>query len=145
MELFEINLDIIIIDTVKMLVALVLPLLIAWDRETEPDCRTAGLRTFPLVSMAACGFTILATGSFEDPQGQSKITEGIISGIGFICGGAILKVDSQVNGIATAAAIWATGAIGIAVGMGRIEIALGISIMTFLIFRIIGAFKTEND
>lgn len=84
-------------------------------------------------------FTILAISIFEDQDAQAKVIAGIITGIGFIGGGgAILKDSSQVSGTSTAAAIWSTGAIGIAVGLERIEIAIALSILTFATLKIIG-------
>jgi putative Mg2+ transporter-C (MgtC) family protein len=96
-----------------------------------------------LVSMAACTFTILATSLFDDQRAQANIIAGIITGIGFIGGGAILKSSSEVSGTSTAAAIWSTGAVGIAVGLGRIEIAIALSIMTFATLTLIGRVKKD--
>lgn len=142
MDLLNINLDVMIRNLIQLLTALALPILIAWERETES--RSAGLRTFPLVSMAACTFTLLAISIFSDENAQSKVIAGVITGIGFIGGGAILKDKSHVSGTSTAAAIWATGAIGIAVGMGRIEVAIALSLMTFITFKVIGTFKQKH-
>lgn len=141
MELYNIDLDEIIKNTIQLFIALLLPLMIAWERETTS--RSAGLRTFPLVSMAACTFTLLAMSIFDDQNAQSKVLAGIITGIGFIGGGAILKSPSHVSGTSTAAAIWSTGAIGIAVGLGRIEIAIALSLMTFVTLKLIGQVKKE--
>tara|TARA_R110000751_G_scaffold44280_9_gene101455 strand:- start:486 stop:929 length:444 start_codon:yes stop_codon:yes gene_type:complete len=147
MDLFSlnINLDEVVKNIMQLFIALVLPIMTAWERETSS--RSAGLRTFPLVSMAACTFTILAMSIFNDQDAQSKVIAGIVTGIGFIGGGAILKDSSQVSGTSTAAAIWSTGAIGIAVGLERIEIAIALSIMTFATLKIIGRVKKEvpND
>lgn len=143
MELFNINIDEITRNLLQLITALVLPFLTGWERESSS--RSAGLRTFPLVSMAACSFTILAMAIFSDQVAQSKVIAGIITGIGFIGGGAILKGSSQVSGTSTAAAIWSTGAIGIAVGLGRIEIAIALSIMTFITLKLIGQVKREMD
>ena len=143
MEIFEINLQQLGINLAQLLIAFLLPMFTAWDRETKS--RSAGLRTFPLVSMAACAFTILAMTVFGDADAQGKIVAGIITGIGFIGGGAILKDKSTVNGTSTAAAIWATGAVGIAVGVGRLEIALALSLMTFITFKLIGQVKKKVD
>lgn len=139
--LFNINIDEVVRNLLQLLTALVLPLLIAWERESSD--RSAGLRTFPIVSMAACSFTILSVSLFESQEAQAKVLAGIITGIGFIGGGAILKDSSHVSGTSTAAAIWSTGAIGIAVGLGRIEIAIGLSVMTFVTLKLIGRVKTE--
>ncbi|ASP47864.1 MgtC/SapB family protein [Cognaticolwellia beringensis] len=141
MELFDINIDEVMKNLMQLLIALVLPFMTAWEREASS--RSAGLRTFPLVSMAACTFTILAMSIFNDQDAQSKVIAGIVTGIGFIGGGAILKDSSQVSGTSTAAAIWSTGAIGIAVGLERIEIAIALSIMTFATLKVIGRVKKE--
>ncbi len=142
LQIFDINLQQLYTHLVQLGVAFVLPLFTAWNRETE--ARSAGLRTFPLVSMAACSFTLLAMSMFDDPNAQGKIIAGIITGIGFIGGGAILKDKSQVSGTSTAAAIWSTGAVGIAAGLGRLEIAIALSFMTFITFKLVGKVKQET-
>jgi putative Mg2+ transporter-C (MgtC) family protein len=141
MELFNINIDDLFKNLMQLFIALFLPFMTAWERETTS--RSAGLRTFPLVSMAACSFTILAMSIFADQNAQSKVIAGIVTGIGFIGGGAILKDSSYVSGTSTAAAIWSTGAVGIAVGLERIEIAIALSIMTFITLKVIGRVKEE--
>lgn len=143
MDLFNLNINIdeVMKNLMQLLIALILPIMTAWER--EKSSRSAGLRTFPLVSMAACTFTILAMSIFNDQDAQSKVIAGIVTGIGFIGGGAILKDSSQVSGTSTAAAIWSTGAIGIAVGLERIEIAIALSIMTFATLKVIGKVKEE--
>ncbi len=141
MELFNINVDEVMKNLMQLFIALVLPFMTAWEREATS--RSAGLRTFPLVSIAACSFTILAMSIFDDQNAQSKMIAGIVTGIGFIGGGAILKDSSTVSGTSTAAAIWSTGAVGIAVGLERIEIAIALSIMTFVTLKLIGRVKKE--
>ncbi len=143
MELFEINIEQLYTNLIQLFVAFILPIFTAWEREAES--RSAGLRTFPLVSMAACSFTLLAMTMFDDPSAQARIVGGIVTGIGFIGGGAILKDKSNVTGTSTAAAIWATGAVGIAVGLGRLEIAVALSVMTFITFKLIGRVKEEVE
>ncbi len=86
--------------------------------------------------MASCGFIIIAQQiARESPEAQARIIEGIITGIGFIGGGAILKDGGSVRGTATAASIWNTGAIGVAVAYGYYEIAIVLSVMNFLTLR----------
>jgi putative Mg2+ transporter-C (MgtC) family protein len=75
---------------------------IGWNREHEE--RSAGLRTFPLAALAACGFVqttkqLLAS----SPEGAARVVEGLITGVGFIGGGAIIKHGNAVRGTATAA------------------------------------------
>jgi putative Mg2+ transporter-C (MgtC) family protein len=73
-------------------------------------------------------------------DGLSRVIQGIVTGIGFIGGGAILKLQEQrvVEGLTTAAGIWMTAAIGIAVGLGRLGLALMGMILTWLTLAIIG-------
>jgi putative Mg2+ transporter-C (MgtC) family protein len=127
-----------------LIVAYLLALPIGWDREKSE--RSAGLRTFPLVAIAACGF-IQATENLTqgNPEATARIVEGLITGMGFIGGGAILVVKSSVRGTATAASLWATGAIGTAVGLGAYDIAVVLSIMTFLTLRVMINFKDPDD
>ena len=142
MELFSIDINEIITNLIQLFTALVLSMTVAYERESES--KSAGLRTFPLVSLAACAFTILAT-SFGDTNAQAKMVSGVITGIGFIGGGAILKSSGKVSGTSTAAAIWSTGAIGIAVGFGRIEIAIVISVVAYCTLKLFGAIKEEES
>jgi putative Mg2+ transporter-C (MgtC) family protein len=95
---------------------------IAWDREKED--RSAGLRTFPLVAIATCGF-IEGTENFlrGSPEAQARVIEGLITGVGFIGGGAILRQRASVHGTATAASLWATGAVGVASALDAYEVA----------------------
>lgn len=112
-------------------IAYLLALPIGWNRERKE--RSAGLRTFPLVAVATCGFVqtteLLTVGH---PEAQARIIEGLIVGMGFIGGGAILKTEGSVHGTATAASLWVTGAIGVAVGLGVIDVAVMLAIVTFL-------------
>ena len=83
-------------------IAYALAFLIGWNRERED--RSVGLRTFPLVAIAACGF-ILATDELlrDEPSGMARIVAGVITGIGFIGGDAILKDGGEVHRTTTAA------------------------------------------
>lgn len=125
-------------------VAYVLALPIAWDREREE--RSAGLRTFPLVAIASCGFLQAAETIIQgNPEATARVVEGIITGMGFIGGGAILVLKASVRGTATAASLWATGAIGTAVGLGVYDIAVVLSLATFLTLRTMTPLKRRDD
>lgn len=123
--------------------AYILAIPIGWDRETAE--RSAGLRTFPLVALAACGF-IQATEGFlsTHPEGMARIVEGVITGIGFIGGGAIVKHGTSVLGTATAASLWATGAVGVAVGLGAYDMAIAVSVLTFATLRFLAPLKKTD-
>ncbi len=111
-----------------------LALPVGWDRERED--RSAGIRTFPLVAIASCGFVLVGIAVLgRESMGQARILEGLITGVGFIGGGAILKQGGKATGTATAASLWATGALGAAVGYGLYDIAVVLSLVTFLTLR----------
>lgn len=123
--------------------AYVLALPIGWDREKGD--RSAGLRTFPLVAIASCGFIQAAESILvNSPEGTARIVEGVVTGIGFIGGGAILKTGASVHGTATAASLWATGAVGAAVALGSYDVAIAIAILTFVTLKLITPFKVEE-
>src|SRR5215211_1736012 len=128
---------------IALAVAYILAVPIGWDRERSEH--SAGLRTFPLVAIAACGF-IQATERMliNEPEGLARVVEGVIGGIGFIGGGAILKDHASVRGTATAASLWATGAVGVAVGLGSTDVALVITAFTFATLRYLAPFKHEK-
>lgn len=117
---------------------------IGWDREKNE--RSAGLRTFPLVAIASCGFIQAAESIVHgNPEATARIVEGLITGMGFIGGGAILVVKNSVRGTATAASLWATGAIGTAVGLGAYDTAVVLSLVTFLTLRAMSQFKPDEQ
>ena len=129
---------------VALSIAYVLAFPIGWDREKE--ARSAGLRTFPLVALASCGFIEATEGLFkESDHAMAYVVEGLMTGMGFIGGGAILKHGASVYGTATAASLWATGAIGAAVGLGSYEVALTIALFTFLTLKLLPLFKEESQ
>ena len=80
---------------------------------------------------------------------MGRIVSGVVTGIGFIGGGAILKKENAIEGTSTAAAIWAAGCVGVAVAMGRLEIAVLISVFMAIIFYFVSPLKqklsNEND
>ena len=125
-----------------LLVAYLLALPIGWNRETEE--RSAGLRTFPLVAVASCGFVQAAEHMMaEHPEGMARVLEGIIAGMGFIGGGAILRQENSVKGTATAASLWVTGAIGVAAGLGSYDVAIVLSLITILTLWPLAVFKDK--
>lgn len=110
--------------------ALALPL--GWERGSGRS--SVGFRTLPVVAMASCGFALLAR-SFEgaDAESMTRLLQGLMGGIGFIGGGAILKNEGAVKGLVTAASVWNVGAIGAAVAFGRLEIAVVLSVLNLAV------------
>lgn len=139
--------SIVVLHVRDLLYAYLLALPIGWDR--EKNARSAGLRTFPLVAVAACGYMLVGLQVLDSTDAEARVLEGIITGMGFIGGGAILKNvvtgEGFVSGTATAASLWLTGAIGISVATERLEIALVLSILTFVTLRIMPPAKEVMD
>jgi putative Mg2+ transporter-C (MgtC) family protein len=129
-------------DIIGLTVAYLLALPIGWERERAD--RSAGIRTFPLVAIASCGF-VLATENVVsgNPEAKARIIEGVITGMGFIGGGAILKTGDNIRGTATAASLWATGAIGVSAAVQTYDVAFIISATTLLTLRILAPFKVN--
>jgi putative Mg2+ transporter-C (MgtC) family protein len=115
---------------------------IGWDREKE--AHSAGLRTFPIVGMASCGY-LMVLGVQPDVAAQSRVLQGLITGIGFVGGGAILKEGATVKGTATAASIWNAGVIGASVAMGHIEIAIMLAALNLFTLRALLPVKVWID
>lgn len=115
--------------------ALALPL--GWERKRHSHAYV-GLRVFPLVAVGACVYAFLGQKMFvgESSNGQADVLQGLMTGIGFVGAGAIIKQKGDVHGVATAAAIWTTGAIGTAVAYGFYALALTLSLVNLLILSV---------
>ena len=130
-------------NLIQLGIAYILSLPVAWDREASS--RGAGLRTFPLVAVAACGYTLVGVSVLDSTEAESRVIQGLITGIGFIGGGAILKNKSTVSGTATAASIWNTGLIGVAVAFHRYEVAILMSAINFFTLRYVRNLKSKVE
>lgn len=86
--------------------------------EREAHGHSAGLRTHILVGLGACLLTVASIGMAGSQYDPARIAAGIVTGIGFIGAGAIMREGASVKGLTTAASIWVVAAIGIAAGMG---------------------------
>ena len=129
---------------VRLALAFAFALPLGWNRERE--ARSAGLRTFPIVALASCGFAVLAIEVLgERSTGQARILEGLITGIGFIGGGAILKAGASTHGTATAASILNTGIVGGAVGFGYYDIGFVLALANYLVLVAFGKLKPDNE
>lgn len=128
----------------KLMLSYVLTLPIGWEREKNE--RSLGLRTFPLVSLASTTYVLIGIELFSgDAESQSRLIAGLMTGIGFIGGGAILKKEQNVRGTATAASLWATGALGTSVAYGRLGIAFLLSLVIYATLRLLTPIKEQMD
>ncbi|MGQ7846427.1 MgtC/SapB family protein [Granulosicoccus sp. 3-233] len=115
----------------QLVASVVLVLPVAWDREHEGP--SMGLRTFSLVSLGSCAYVLIGLSlvSTEEHEVMIRLLQGLMSGIGFVGGGAIIKDSDHVRGTASAASIWVTGALGAATGFQLWGLAVALSIANF--------------
>ncbi len=131
-------------DLALVLMAFVLAFPIGWER--GHGRRSVGFRTLPIVAMAACGFSLLVdTMSTGDAEAEARVLQGVITGIGFIGGGAIVKHGGTVKGLVTAASVWNAGAIGTAVGFSRFGLAVILAVINLLSLWLLGAIDDQGD
>jgi putative Mg2+ transporter-C (MgtC) family protein len=113
----------------RVLIALLLGGLIGWERERHGI--SAGIRTYGAIALGACVFGIVSINILgADP---SRIASQVATGVGFLGGGVIFRQGDYVSGLTTAATLWATAAIGLAVAFGMYAISVLTSILIFLL------------
>lgn len=105
----------------RLLLAGVLGALVGYEREAHG--RPAGLRTYTLVSVGACLFTLVSIYGFSGSD-PARVAAQIVTGIGFIGAGTIIQSQAGVHGVTTAAGIWAIAAVGMAAGTGLYLLAI---------------------
>jgi putative Mg2+ transporter-C (MgtC) family protein len=139
-EMFTWDWELVGANFLRMLLAFALAFPLAWERVKSQ--RSLGLRTFPIVAVASCGYMLIA---IQTPDAHAdtnmRALQGLLGGMGFIGGGAILKSGGSVRGLATAASLWSTGAIGAAVAFRREEIAVVLAIGNFALLRFLKPLK----
>lgn len=121
--MIDFDLDGAIAIAVRLTAAAILGALIGLEREIHDH--PAGMRTHLLVSLGSAGFTLLSIHAFTAGGGDpARIAAQIVTGVGFLGAGAILKEGATIRGLTTAASLWAVAAVGMAVGAGAWEIAI---------------------
>jgi putative Mg2+ transporter-C (MgtC) family protein len=113
----------------RLLLAVVLGGVIGYQREKAG--KPAGLRTHALIAMGAALFTIAGTLAFSNDSG--RVAAGVVAGVGFLGGGAILHRHRNVEGLTTAATMWVAAAIGLAAGAGLYIVAPVTAIVTLIV------------
>jgi putative Mg2+ transporter-C (MgtC) family protein len=129
-------------DFWHLCVAFALAGAIGWNREQEEH--NTGVRAFPIVAMASCAFVMIASyGGHVDAQ--SRVLQGLVAGIGFVGGGAIMKDGLQIKGTATAASVLSAAAIGAAIAMDRFGIAVSLTVLNLVALRALMSIKNKLD
>ncbi len=116
--------------------------IIGLDRERLN--KHAGLRTHILVGVGACLFTALSLLAFPNSE-TSRVAAQIVTGIGFLGAGAIIKEQNRVKGLTTAAAIWATAAVGMAIGVGAWLLAVIATLLIWFVLAVMIRIEDEID
>lgn len=142
-DFFAVELDQLCFYSFVIAVAYILSLPIALERSRVSS--GLGLRTVSIVSSACCAYVLMAASVFESDEAQAKMLYGVINGIGFIGAGALFKAKTGVRGTASAASVWAAAAIGVAVGLGALEVALVLSGLTAATLYFFARPKADSD
>ena len=118
---------------IRLVAATLLGAIVGLQRESTR--KPAGLRTHILVSLATAAFVLSGSVAGMSLDGLSRVIQGIVTGIGFIGAGTILKLsqEHEIKGLTTAASVWMTAAIGITVGLGSLGIGFMITILAVII------------
>ncbi len=122
----------------QVVLAAILGLVIGFDRERKH--RDAGMRTMTLVAMGSCLFTTLSLQAFPGAD-SARVAAQIIPGMGFIGAGAIIKEGRSVQGLTTAATMWVTAAVGMAVGTGNWFVGISITVAIWFVLVVLQKFK----
>jgi len=94
--------------------------------------KPAGIRTHMLVSIGAALFTLVSTTSFFSGADPSRIAAGIVTGIGFLGAGTIFRDENKVQGLTTAASLWAVAAVGLTIAAGLYLVSM-VSVMLIIL------------
>ncbi|MDM0043222.1 MgtC/SapB family protein [Variovorax dokdonensis] len=127
---------------VRLMLAGALGFALGFERESQG--KAAGARTHMLVSMGSAMFVLAAQTSGISVADMSRVVQGLVAGVGFLCAGAILKnngSDAQVHGLTTAAGMWMTAAIGMACGLGREVTAIIATVLGLVVLALVPHFS----
>lgn len=107
--------------------------------EREIEDKPAGTRTFAVVAMGSCLFTLVGVQAFDgSDDAVSRLVAQIVTGIGFLGAGTIIQVKDRVEGLTTAAGIWSVAAIGMAFGFDLYVLGFGMTVILLVAFAVIG-------
>jgi putative Mg2+ transporter-C (MgtC) family protein len=136
---------------VAIAAAYLLALPLGWERKAK-STPSVGLRTLPLVAVGTCAYLLLSRYLHErgvfDADGEARVLRAMMTGVGFIGGGAILKNTRHVKGvggITTAASVWTTGAIGASVAHGYYTLALVLTLMSLFVIKVTGKLSARGQ
>jgi len=125
----------------RLLLAALLGALLGMEREHAG--KAAGVRTHMLVAMGGALFVVVPLQGGMASEDLSRVIQGVVAGVGFLCAGTILKIKERddVQGLTTAAGLWMTAAIGVAAGLGREATALLSALLAFGVLSLEGPIR----
>jgi putative Mg2+ transporter-C (MgtC) family protein len=126
---------------VRLVATIIVGGLIGFQRETAG--KQAGLRTHILVALGSTAFVLGALGAGMHEDAVSRIIQGIITGIGFIGAGTILKQETRVKGLTTSAGVWTTCAVGVVIGLGELGVALIAAVLVLIVLTLVARFEAR--
>ena len=112
----------------RVLMAVALGGFVGWERERHG--REAGVRTYGAVALGACVFALIAT-HISGGNNPHVVAAGVVTGVGFLGAGVIMKDKGSIVGLTTAATLWATASVGLAVGYGMYTLGVLVSFIVF--------------
>jgi putative Mg2+ transporter-C (MgtC) family protein len=127
---------------IRLVLAAVFGAAVGYERRSAD--KPAGLRTLSLVAVGSALFTVISSFSFETAD-QSRVAAQIVTGVGFLGAGVILRSGVGVSGLTTAATIWATAAIGMAVGSGLYIASVGGTALMLAILYLFAPARNKED
>jgi len=130
---------------IRLIAATLLGAVVGFERERAG--KPAGLRTHTLVSLGTAVFVLACSGVGMSLDGLSRVIQGILTGIGFIGAGSILKLSEErdIQGLTTAAGVWMTAAIGVTVGLGSLGVALFSTLLAVIILALVRAIESRAE
>ena len=129
----------------RVITAAILGAIVGFEREKAG--KPAGLRTHILVCLGTAVVVLACSGANMNLDGLSRVIQGIVTGIGFIGAGSILKLDEErdIRGLTTAAGLWMTAAIGISVGLGELGLAVISTALTLIVLALVHVWELRAE
>ncbi len=129
--------------SIRLVAAVLLGAVIGFEREKAG--KAAGLRTHSLVTLGTCVFVVAGIGYGMNSDGLSRVIQGIVTGFGFIGAGSILKLNHErdIRGLTTSAGTWIAAAVGVAVGLGELGLAIFATVISVIVLAVVGKLEAK--
>ncbi|MFN3579330.1 MAG: MgtC/SapB family protein [Pseudomonas sp.] len=131
--------------TLRLVLAVILGGVLGYERENQG--KAAGIRTHMLVALGAALFVMAPDQAGAMDDAMSRVIQGVVAGVGFLCAGTILKGDrlNEVQGLTTAAGLWLTAAMGVAVGLGHEATAVLSTLLALAVLHLVPLLVEKNN